>query len=159
MEIDNKKNTYRIWLSRMILTIIFTVAILLTLFVSWFDNPQSPVSKYHVIIIISLIYIVVNLYNYLKRPYFIYYSDKGEMIVMRYYPLSLFNSQKHSIEIPKKQLIRFELESFMFGSQQRIILYQNFRNKEAKYPPVSLSALEKEDRERLLQSLRKYVPS
>jgi len=159
MKVDNKRNTYRIWLSRLVITIVFTLVILLILFLPWFDNPDSGVTKYHVIILISLVYIIINLYNYLKRPNFVSYSDEGEMLIMRYYSLSLFNSKKHSIEIPKKQLIKFELEAFLFGSQQRIILVQNFRKKVAKYPPISLSAVDKEDQQRIIQSLSKYVKS
>lgn len=159
MKIDNKRNTYRLWLSRMVTTIIFTVAILVIIFIPWFDNSETLLSKYHLVILIAIVYILLNLNNYLKRPYFVSYNDQGEMIVLRYYPLSLFTSQKHSIEIPKKQLLKFELQTFYFGSQQMIVLYQHFRNKVAKYPPISLSAVDKQDRERIIQSLNKYITS
>ena len=76
----------------------------------------------------------------MKIPYFVSYNDHGEMIVMRYYPLSLFNSKKHSIEIPKPQFVKYELKPFFFGRHQKIILYQHFRNKVVAYPPISLSA-------------------
>lgn len=159
MIVDNQRNTYRIWLNRLVMTIVFTLVIIVFIFLPWFDNPDFWLNKYYIIILIALIYIILNIINYLKRPYFVSYSDHGEMIVMRYYPLSLFTSRKHSIEIPKKQLLKFELEEFLFGSQQKIILYQNFRKKVAKYPPISLSAVDKEDRERIIQSLRKYTSS
>ena len=159
MKIDNQRNTYRIWLSRLVMTIVFTLVIIVIIFLPWFEDPDSRLSKYHFVILFALIYIVVNVYNLLKRPYFVSYSDHGEMIILRYYPLSLFNSRKHSIEIPKKQLVKFELEDFLFGSQQKISLYQNFRNKTAKYPSISLSALDKEDQDRLIQSLSKYTGS
>ena len=42
MKIDNKRNTYRIWLSRLVITIVFTLIILVLIFVSWFDNPDLP---------------------------------------------------------------------------------------------------------------------
>lgn len=156
MQIDNQRNTYRIWLSRLVLTIVFTLAILVILFLPWFDLPESPVNKYHLIILLAVIYIVINLYNYLRRPYFVSYSDQGEMIIVRYYPLSLFTSRKHSIEIPKQQLIGYELRPFLFGTQQRLVLIQHFRNRAAKYPPISLSALDREDREKMLHSLDRY---
>ena len=141
----------------MITTLVFTVAVLLIIFLPWFDQTGSQLSKYHLVIIVALVYIALNLNNYLKRPCFISYSDQGEMIIFRFYPLTLFTSRKNSIEIPKKQLVRFELTHFYFGSQPQIILYQHFRNKEAKYPPISLSALDKEDRQKILRSLEKYV--
>ncbi|MCK5134748.1 MAG: hypothetical protein KAR19_03100 [Bacteroidales bacterium] len=159
MKVDNQRNTYRIWIRRLILTILFTLLILLILFLPWFEVADMWLSKYHLIIAVGMIYIVISLVNYLKNPNFVSFSDQGEKIVMRYYPVSIFNSRKHSIEIPKKQFVKFELQDFLMGSQQKIILYQNFRNKVAKYPPISLSALDKEDREKIIQSLSKYITS
>ncbi|MCD4709529.1 MAG: hypothetical protein K8R52_01675 [Bacteroidales bacterium] len=157
MKVDNQRNTYRIWLSRLVMTIVFTLIVLLIVFLPWFEETEYWLTKYHVIIIISAVYVVVNWINFLKRPYFVSYNDQGEMIVVRYYPVSMFTSRKHSIEIPKKQFVKYELKPFLFGTQHKLILVQNFRGKEAKYPPISLSALEKEDREKMLQSLGKYV--
>ncbi|MCK4749591.1 MAG: hypothetical protein KAT15_21200 [Bacteroidales bacterium] len=159
MKVDNQLNTYRLWISRLVMTIIFTLVILLIIFIPWFENSEFWLSKYHLAILVSSIYILINLVNYLKVPYFVSYSDQGEMIVMRYYPLSLFTSRKNSIEIPKKQFVKFELQDFLFGTQQKIILYQLFRDKVVKYPSISLSAVDKEDQERILQSLSKYTTS
>jgi hypothetical protein len=157
MLIDNQRNTYRIWLSRLVMTIVFALAILVLMFVSWFDNLESGITKYHIVILICVVYLVINWLNYLKRPYFISYSDKGEMLIVRYYPLSMFTNRKHSIEIPKKQFVNYELKPFLFKSQHYLILKQNFRGKVASYPRISLSAMEKEDREQMLQSLGKYA--
>jgi hypothetical protein len=156
MKIDNQKNTYRIWLSRMVMTIVFTISILVILFIPWIGQPDAAFTKYHAIILIALVYILINMFNYLKRPYFVAYSDQGEKIIMRYYPISLFTSRKNSIEIPKSQFTKYEIKPFLLGTQKWIILYQNFRSKEAKFPPVSLSAVDKKDREKILASLEKY---
>jgi len=157
MKIDNQRNTYRIWLSRLVITIVFAMAILLLVFVSWFDNLESGITKYHIVILISVVYLAINWLNFMKRPYFVSYSDQGEMLVVRYYPVSMFTSRKHSIEIPKQQFVKFELKPFLFKSQHYLILHQNFRGKVASYPRISLSAMEKEDREKMLQSLEKYA--
>jgi len=157
MKLDNQKNTYRIWLRRMVMAIIFTMAIVVLIFVPWLGGPDSWLTEYHVIILIAVIYVLINIFESRKIPYFISYNDHGDMIVLRYYPLSLFNSKKHSIEIPKQQFVKYELKPFFFGRYQKIILYQHFRNQVAGYPPISLSALEEEDRARMLASLQKYV--
>jgi len=156
MKVDNQRNTYQIWLSRLVMTIVFTIAILAILFLPWFDQDGAAFTQYHAIILVSVIYIVINLYNYLKRPYFVAYSDQGEKIIMRYYPISIFNSRKNSIEIPKSQFVKYEIKPFLFGTQQWITLVQNFRGKEARYPRISLSAVDKADRKRILSSLEKY---
>jgi len=153
MKLDNQKNTYRIWISRLVMAIVFTLAIIVILFLPWSEGQDVRIGKYHVIIAIALVYILINLINYLKQPYFVSYNDQGEMIILRYYQMSLFTSRKHSIEIPKKQFIRFELQDFLFGTQQKIILYQQYRNRVAKYPPISLSAVDKEDRQKIIRSL------
>jgi len=156
MKLDNQRNTYRIWLSRLVMTIVFTITILAILFLPWFDQEDTRFTQYHAIILVAVVYILINLFNYLKRPYFVAYSDQGEKIIMRYYPISLFNSRKNSIEIPKTQLVRYEIKPFLFGSQQWITLYQNFRGKEGKYPRISLSAVDKPDRAKILASLDKF---
>lgn len=157
MKIDNQRNTYRIWLSRLIMTTVFALIVVVLIFIPWFDNPDSSFTKYHIIILVSGIYLIINLINYLKRPYFVSYNDQGEMLVVRYYPVSMFTSRKNSIEIPKQQFVRYELKPFLFRTQHFLILHQNFRGKVAKYPPISLSALDKEDRKRMLQSLDKQA--
>lgn len=159
MKIDNQKNTYRIWLSRLVMTIVFALIILVLVFVSWFDDLESGITKYHLMILISVVYVAINWINYIKRPFFVSYSDLGEMIVVRYYPVSMFTSRKNSIEIPKKQFVKYELKPFLLKSQHYLILYQNFRGKVANYPRISLSAMDKEDREKMLQSLGKYAQS
>ena len=61
MKLDNKRNTYRIWLSRLIMTTIFALVVVLLIFIPWFDNPESGFTKYHLIILVSGIYLVINL--------------------------------------------------------------------------------------------------
>lgn len=157
MQIDNQRNIYRIWLSRLVMTVVFALVILALIFIPWFENLESGITKYHFIILVSVIYVGVNWFNFLKRPFFVSYSDKGEMLVVRYYPVSMFTSRKNSIEIPQKQFAKFELQKFFLGTQQKLILIQNFRGKEAKYPAISLSALDQEDREKMLESLKSYI--
>lgn len=159
MKIDNQRNTYRIWLSRLIMTVVFALLIVVLIFVPWFDNPDAGITKYHIIILISGIYVAINWINYLKRPYFVSYNDQGDKLVVRYYPISMFTSRKNSIEIPKQQFVKYDLKPFLLKTQNYLILHQNFRGKVATYPKISLSALEKEDREKMLQSLDKHKSS
>ncbi len=156
MELDNQRNTYRVWLSRLVMSMVFALIILAIVFLPWFDESKFWLTKYHVAIFISAIYIIVNWINFMKRPYYISYNDQGEMLVVRYYPVSMFTSKKNSIEIPKQQFVKYELKPFFLRSQHYLILHQNFREKVVPYPRISLSAMAKEDREKMLQSLDKY---
>ena len=157
MLIDNQRNTYRVWLSRLVLTIVFALIILAIVFLPWFDESENWLTKYHVAIFISAIYIIVNWINFLKRPYFVSYNDQGEKIVVRFYPVSMFTNRKNSIEIPKQHFVKYELKPFLLKTQHYLILHQNFRGKLVAYPRISLSAMEKKDREKMLASLDKYA--
>ena len=157
MQVNNQRNTYRIWVARLVTTIVFTLIIIILIFIPWFEDPELWLSEYHLIILVALVYVVINVANYMKSPYFISYSDHGESIILRYYPLSLFNSKKHSIEIPKQLFMKYELTPFFFGKQVKIILYQHFRDRVVGYPPISLSAMEEDDRNRMIASLQKYI--
>jgi hypothetical protein len=157
MKLDNKQNTYRIWIRRLIMAISFTVLIIIILLTTWFDNPDGELTKYHLIIAIAVVYFIISLFNYLRNPYFLFFSDGGEMLILRYYPLSIFNNKKNSIEIPKKQFQKFEIKKFFFGMDEKLIVIQNYRNKIAKYPPISLSAVSKSDRERIKSALQKLM--
>ena len=157
MKIDNQKNTYRVWLSRLVMTTVFALIILAIVFLPWFDESEFWLTKYHVAIFISAIYIIVNWVNYRKRPYYVSYNDQGDKLVVRYYPISMFTSRKNSIEIPKQHFVKYELKPFLFKTQHYLILHQNFRGKAVVYPQISLSALEKDDREKMLESLDKYA--
>ena len=158
MELDNQRNTYRVWLSRLVMSMVFALIILAIVFLPWFDESKFWLTKYHVAIFISAIYIIVNWINFMKRPYYVSFNDQGEKLVVRYYPISMFTSRKHSIEIPKQQFVKYELKPFFLKSQYYLILYQNFREKVVPYPRISLSAMDMQDREKMLKSLEKYIP-
>ncbi|MFZ5939463.1 MAG: hypothetical protein ACOYXB_02710 [Bacteroidota bacterium] len=156
MKISNERNTYRLWLRKLAFAIIFTISIVLILVTKWFDNLVEGLTKYHFIIAIALAYTLISIWGYLRRPYFFYFSDNGEMLIFRYYPVSIFNQRKNSIEIPKKFFVKYEIRKFLLGTQEELIVYQHFRNKVAKYPPISLSAVDHATLDRIIASLDKH---
>ncbi len=157
MKIDNQKNIYRIWLRKMVFTIVFTASIVIVLFVRIFDQPDATITKYHLIIAISAIFIVISVIGLLRNPYYFYFDDSSDMLIFRFYPVGFFNSKKNSVQIPKKQFVKYETPSFFLGMEEKLFLYQNYRNKVAKYPPISLSAVDKSDRRKLKEALTFYT--
>lgn len=156
MIIDNKRNIYRIWLRKMVFTIIFTASIVAVMFLNVFDSPESPISKYHVIIAIAVVFIVISLIGIFRNPYYFYFDDVNEVLVFRYYPVGLFNSSKSSVQIPKQQFVRFEIEKYFLGREERLVLFQNYRKKVARYKPINLSAVDPADRKKLKAALTRY---
>ena len=156
MKIDNQRNIYRIWLRKMIVTILFALSIIAFAFLDWFNASEAVISKYHIVIAISIVYIVISVIGVLRNPYYFHFHDTRDMLVIRFYPVGLFNSKKNSMEIPIQQFVKFETTRFFFGRCEKLIIYQNYRQKIAKFPPISLSAVDKDDRERLKVALTRY---
>ena len=155
MIIDNKKTIYGIWLRKMIVTIIFTLSIIGVLFFTSIPD-DAAFGRYHIVITISAVFIIYSAIGILRKPYYFYFNDKKDVLIFRYYPVALFNSRKNTMQIPKQHFSKFETNTFFFGLEENLILFQNYRNKVAKYPPISLSAVSKEDRKKLKLALEKH---
>jgi hypothetical protein len=96
-------------------------------------------------------------YNFVLRPNYVYYSDNGDKIVLRYYATRLFNNKKNSIEISKQNFISWNIEKFLFGTCEMLYLHGKFKSGVAKYPGVSLSAVKRSDREKIKASLNAFA--
>lgn len=157
MLIDNHGNCYKIWLTRLGITVVFAFVILGLILIPWFSREEAAIDKYVLVIITAGLYALISLWFMLQQHHYVYFSDEGDRIILRFYPLGALNRKKSSIEIPKKQLVKYELEPFLSGQQHRLVLYQNFRNKVSRYPAVSLSALSKVQQKALIGSLQQLL--
>lgn len=93
----------------------------------------------------------------LAREYnFIIYKEVDEKIIMRYYPLHPFHDKFKSIEISKQTFSHFDIVKRNFGLREDLFLFQMSAKGLAKYPGISLSALSKEQKREVLESLSKY---
>lgn len=91
---------------------------------------------------------------------YISYSDDGEKIVIRYFTAGIVGGKKNSVEITRNSFAGYKTDSRFFGMIQSIILYQRFQEGTAKYPPVYISALSREEKDKLFNSLKKHsLPS
>jgi hypothetical protein len=155
MIIENKKQTFKIWLQKFFATVLFVPAILVIWFTRLLDNLVPGMEKVHYLLIACIPYFALLLYHYLLKPYFIFFTDNGDKIILRYYPINAFNNKKHSIEIPKKNFVKFETKKFFLG-REKIILYRRQKNQIAKFPPISLSAMKKGEVEQMKRVLLQY---
>jgi len=155
MQFDNKKGTYRIWLQKFITPIILSPLLLTFTFSHYFDRPFWGFDRIYWIILFCLLWISVILYHRLTKPHFFSYSDRGNKITIRYFPIKPFNQKKHSIEIPKDRFVKFEIVGS--GSYRSLILYQNFKKGVGKYPPIPLSLVSKANLKDLKASLSQHV--
>ena len=156
MIIDNKSNVYRIWIRKLVTTLSFTILIIIVMFLDFLDNTGGNMMKYYIVIGISIVFVLVSVLGVMRNPYYFYFDDSSDVLVIKYYPVGILNSKKHSAQIPKQHFVKYEITKFFFGKEERLVVYQHYRKKIAKYPPISLSAVNKEDREKLKLALTAY---
>ncbi|MBN1417083.1 MAG: hypothetical protein JW973_18445 [Bacteroidales bacterium] len=153
MVIDIQRTILRKNLRAFILAIVFVIIILLLLLTYIYEDQLFGLTNYHISIIIAGIYILYIVINALRQYHYIYFDDKGDKLVLRYFPTGAFTSKKNSIEIAKKDFAGYQKKIWLFGFREKMILLVNTRKGIAKYPPVSLTALKKKEKESLYQAL------
>ena len=89
---------------------------------------------------------------------YIQFSDERGKIVLRYYKAIGFGSKSyHSIEFPQNILQNAHFENSLFGKLSDVTFLVRTKRGIAEYPPVSLSAVPLEDREKMKDALHQIL--
>ena len=156
MVIDIKRTVIRTQLRRLVTIICFTLIILLVVLTGNVKNTILGINKYQWALIIGLFYVLSIIFESMLEMNYIYFSDKDDLIILRYFSMSLFSKKKNSIEIPKTAFGGYQIISSLKGLKKKIILYQKIKDKTAKYPPVSITSLNKKQLKQIIITLDKY---
>lgn len=157
MEIENKNRTVRINQMRYIAVIIFLPLVVLLLTSEVVDNTFWGLNKYHWAIVLAIIYILINVYEHIRDYNYIYVDDSEEKILFRYISLQPFKNRKYSIEIDKRKFYKYKILRSFLNIRKHIILYVQTPQGIAKYPPISITALDEDDMNKLKKMLNKYA--
>ncbi len=103
-------------------------------------------------------WVIVTIPPIMLNYQFIYFSDDGENIIFRFFTAGIVAGKKNSVEISKKTFAGFKTESKFFGLSRSIILFQQVGQGTAKYPPIHTSALTRDQRRKMSQTLSVYAP-
>ena len=156
MIIDIRKTVFKKKVRSFFTTIFFLILLALFLATEIFPYEMAGMSKYQFSIVIAGIYIAIVLFNTLRNYFYIFYNDEGEEIILRFFSLSYFTQKKRSIEIQKKDIAGFKVIKSLSGLRENLIIYQKTKKGTAKYPSVSLTALSKQEKEKLINSLSRF---
>jgi hypothetical protein len=157
MIIDNTKIVIRDRMMMYVMAISLTVAIPLICLSDYFNDPVLGISRELYVIIICAVYVIYNLYRFFLNLNFIYFNDQSEKIIFKYYSLRPFMQKRRSIEIVKGSFAKFEVNKDLTGRKKNLVLYQKINNKIAKYPSISISALNNEEYRNLLSALNASI--
>ncbi|MCB8999189.1 MAG: hypothetical protein H6540_03860 [Bacteroidales bacterium] len=153
MKLDNKKQTYQIWLRKLVLTTLLIISLITVGYTDFFKTPVLGLEKSWYLGFLAVIYIGLSLIGYILKPCFVSYNDSGEKIILRFYPMRILNSKKNSIEIAKHSFTGYKIKTFFFGTKEMLFLKGRINSNIATYPGVSLSAVNRSDREKIKAAL------
>ena len=156
MTFDNSRTIISLRIKLFVATVVILAYIILTYFARLIKFPLLGMSETAwTLILVGFSLFVAFLPLYLNYQ-FIYFSDDGENIVFRYFTAGVFGGRKNSVQINKKTFSGYKTDSSLFGLIQSITLFQKYNNGVAKYPPVYISALNREEKAKVFRSLNLY---
>ncbi len=149
MTLSNQSRAANIKLFYYIITFLYLSLTVLTVYL-------NPVYMTLILSCLFAFFVILVVLNLTRENNFIIYKETDDKIIVRYYPLHPFHDKFKSIEISKKTFSHFELEKKNMGLREDLFLFQMSAKGLAKYPGISLSALSKQQRSEVLESLSKY---
>jgi hypothetical protein len=158
MTFDNSKTIISLRLRIFVVTVLFLTYLVLTYVAKLIKYPLMGISDSVWTLILTGIYFLIAFYPTFLNYQYIYFSDDGDSIIIRYFTSGIFGGKKNSVEINKKTYEGYELKSRFFGTLQSVILYQKFKEGVAKYPPVYISILTRKEKAKVLNSLYLNTP-
>ena len=151
--IDNRKTALRVQKRRFLFIPVLTTLVVIL----WYVNPEYDVifglNRYIYIIGIIAAYLLFYFWGTIRGYQYFYYNDMGIKLIFKYYSLSPMNKRQHSVEIHKSSFYSFDIEKKRFGLRMYLVLFQKMPTGIAKYPPISLGLLKKQDVDNIRNSL------
>lgn len=157
MIIDNQKTIISRKIQKLFLAILTGAVIVIILTTNIIGDGFLELSRKNWAVIVASLYLIYYIYQIIIEPYYIYFSDDGEKIVLRYYSAGALGSKKSAIEIPKNQFHNFHTKKVFINHKEKLTLYQRTSKGIFKYPPISLSALNLNEKNILKNTLKKYA--
>jgi hypothetical protein len=158
MTINNSKSIINLKIIRRTSIIVYLMFLVLTFAAVIIKFPLLGMSKAVWTILLTICFLIIIFLPVLINYQYIYFSDEGDIIIFRYYSAGFLEGKKNSVEIGKRSFSGFTHDRKFFGLIQCITLYQRMKEGVAKYPPIYISALKRQDKDNILESLNSYAP-
>jgi len=157
MTFDNSKTIISLRIKLFGATVLLLTFLALAYVVMLIKFPLLGFNESSWTVILVGVWLVLALMPIILNYQFISYSDDGEYIVFRYFTAGIVGGRKNSVEINKTTFAGYKIETRFFGFIQSIILFQNIQGRVANYPPVYISALNRKEKEKIINSLNQYA--
>lgn len=158
MTFDNSKTIISLRIKLFGATVVLLAYLAMAYVIRMIKFPLLSMDDTFWTVILSTIWLILAFMPMVLNYQFISYSDEGDYIVFRYFTAGIVGGKKNSVEINKTSFRGYKTETRFFGLIQSIILFQKIQKEIAKYPPVYISALTREEKEKVIKSLNLYTP-
>jgi len=102
---------------------------------------------------LSVIFLLFYWFQYKMEYTYFYFSNHSKNLVFKFYSLRNFYGKPKSIEIPKPNFVKYDIEMSFFNKKDSLLLYQKTPKGIAKYPPISITLLNKKQKTELKRTL------
>jgi hypothetical protein len=158
MTFDNSKTIISVRIKLFIATVLLLAYVAITYVAKLIKFPLLGLSDTVWTLILVAIWLIIAFLPMVLNYQFVFFSDEGEKLVFRYFIAGIVSGKKNSVEINKRTFAGYKTESRFFGLIISVILFQQMGQGVAKYPPLHISALTREQRSKFFISLNKYAP-
>jgi hypothetical protein len=158
MTLDNSKTIISLRIKLFGATVVLLAFIALTYAAKIIKFPLLGMSDTFVTLTLVGIYLLFAFLPMILNYQYVWFSDDDERIIFRYFTAGIIGGRKNSVEIRKDSFSGYKTESKYFGLSRSLLLFQKVGKGTAKYPPIYISALNKEQVSKLLKALLKYAP-
>ena len=158
MTFDNSKTIISFRIKLFVATVLILAYIVLAYIAKVIKFPLFGMSDTAWTLFLVAIYLVIAFLPMFLNYQFVFFSDEGDKIIFRYFNAGIIGGKKNSIEINKRTFSGYKTEKDLLGLRVSIILFQKVNAGIAKYPPVHIGALSREQRNKVFRTLNKYIP-
>ena len=158
MTFDNTKQIISIRIKLFIATVLILTYLAVVYLIKLIKFPVLGLGDVAWTIILISIYLIVFFIPVILNYQFVSYSDDDDNIVLKYFNAGMAGGKKNSMKIYKTAFAGYKTGSRLFGLDKSIILFQKVGQGIAKYPPVHISALSKDQRNKLIRALNELLP-
>jgi hypothetical protein len=156
MTFNNGKRIVVFRLLSLVSTVIFVIYMLLAYFAAVLGKYLTSTQLTIITIVITTVFILVILWPAIRQYRYIYFTDDGRSVILRWYTIGLMSGDNNSIEIPKESFAGYEITRKLNGLYSYITLYQIFQSRKVSFPPVSISALDNKEIKKITEALDSY---
>lgn len=151
MVINTKEKATRIKLVTMLTVIFYLLVLVASLYLKWSSNHMLELS-------LTVIFFLIMIFIFTKKYTYIYYNTDGPKIILRFIPLQPLTAGNFSVEISKRDFVKYEIQEKAIGLRKELTLFAKTSKGVGKYKSVSLSILNKEEFNLLLKDLELLQP-